>query len=225
VLNVVRPSDGVLVNPWRWVVTLALVSGAAHLCVGMACHFRVVTLGSMALHGGVGRVIAGIALLTLPGSGIFWVLAATALALSLVSVALVHWKYDRVAGAPGLVATATVWHSLLALAAHSVLFLGSNEVFAWFTYDVTIVASAVADALLFLLPAVYLMTEAYYKGGHGEMRWPLLPRFVYDDYGVGHYWKGAAKPQLIALIRAAKGDVVVEVGPAAQGDSDAAVAQ
>lgn len=215
ILNVKRASDGVLVNPWRWLVVLSLGIGAAHAFVGMACHFRLPMFSLFAFHGGIGRLIAGIAILTAPGSTIFWVLAATALFLSLVSFAFVYWKHDRVAGT-SMVARVTVWYCVIALLVHSILFLGSYEVFAWFTYDATIILNAIADGILFLLPAIYIMTDAYYRS---RVVWPLLPRVFYDDFGLGHYWKAEAKPQLLYLSHTTRELVLARSNFGKQGEN------
>jgi hypothetical protein len=214
VLNVERTADAVLVNPWRWFVVLSACVGTTHMFVGLASQFRIFSLVAFAVHGGMGRVIAGIALLTLPGSIIFWVLSATALGISIVSLMFMYWRYDRAVAGHGMASTVTIWYALAALIIHGALFLGSYEVFAWLNYDMTIILSAVADGLLFLLPSLYILSDAYYyRGSSGGSAWPLFPRFIYDEYGMGHYWKAEAKPQLVYLIEAAKRGTRAETTP------------
>lgn len=208
---VVRLADGILINPWRWIFILSLVTGVGHAFVCMAHQHHVLSILMIAFHGGLSRVLLGIALLVEPFSAYFWGVVGGAMLLALISFLLL-WFHPapsaggvaiRVAGPGGVVPGLTFWWIALTGIVYFVLFFASYEVAAWLSEELTLILFAVADTLFYVLPAVYLLTKHYYK--YAKHSWPLLPRFLYADYGLDPYWTiqarpGGAEAQMMAAV-------------------------
>lgn len=210
VLYLTRAADARLIDPWRLIGFISIATGMMHAFVGMACQHHTLSLLMLASQGVASRVMLGLATFFPPTSGNFWILAITGLVFGLISFWLLWFHRSKhVAGNSSTVGYVTYFAIPVALAIHFGLLLLSYETYAVLTFESTVILNALADALLFLVPTLYVLSLSYYKG---SLIWPLLPHAVYADYGLGHYWKLEAKPDLISV----KKTILTNMGVAAQ---------
>lgn len=201
VLYLVVSGGAHIADPWRQIAFLSVATALMNAFVGIACHHRGLSLFLLSLHGIVSRVLFGLALFFDRNSVSFWVFVIAGLVFGLVACVLV-WLHrgKRIAG-NSTVATLTYWAIPITLVVHFGVLLLSYETYAVLTFESTVVINVLADALLFLAPALYVISASYYKS---SKVWPLFPHTIYADYGLGHYWKIEARPKLLQVKAAIK---------------------
>ncbi len=218
VLHLVRPSDARVIDPWRQIGFLSVGVAIMHAFVGMACQHHGISLFLLALHGGMSRVLFGFALFFVPTSANFWIFAVAGVVFDLIAFVLLWWHRSKhVAGNSSRVGYLTFFAIPIALIIHVVVLMLSYETYAVMTFETTVVVNVIVDVLLFLLPALYVLSESYYK--HATI-WPLLPQTIYADYGLGHYWKIEAKPDLVIATEKLRQEMVVLTKPSSAAPAE-----
>lgn len=181
---VVRTSDAKVVNPWRYWFALALASSISYAYVSFAFQHRTLTALLISVHGALANLLLGVAVLHVVGSWPFWAYVVGYALATAVAAYLIYWHDNKhVAAQNGIVAGLASVYIPVSGVVTLVLFLGSYAVFGWFSFTTSLILDIVADVLLFAIPAILLLSEAYYR-----RRWALYPRALYSDYGLDEYW-------------------------------------
>lgn len=211
VFNLIRPIDGVTVNIWRWIVGLSIPVAVMHALVGFACQHHATSILFLAMHGFASRVLFGLALWIAPGSVYFWIVFALGCLIGAIAFVSVWFHRSKhVAGPSSFVGMLTLLAIPVTLAVHAILLLTSVDAFGVTNYSFGIILTVVADALLFLLPGLYIISKAYYRNARV---WPLLPHSVYADYGLELYWQIEAKPDLLHIHEKVRAEIVQTDAP------------
>jgi hypothetical protein len=192
---VLRVSDSVAVNPWRWLIELALTTYISYAFVGMMHHYHMVSQCVLGVCGAISRITLGLALLVAPFSAYFWGVVAVAMFFAVLSFVLIWRHAGRGVAWPykwRIPERAALLYVPFVAAVHFVFFFASYEVAGWFSYDWTIMAWAIADFVLLVIPGVLFLTDFYYKS---SKTWPLFPRLTYAELGLEFYWHAEAQPE------------------------------
>jgi hypothetical protein len=192
---ILRVSDSVAVNPWRWLIELALTTYISYAFVGMVHHYHMVSQCVLGICGAISRVTLGLALLVAPFSAYFWGLVAVAMFFAVLSFVLIWRHAVRGVAWPykwRIPERAAMLYVPFVAAVHFVFFFASYEVAGWFSYAWTIMAWAIADFVLLVIPGVLFLTDFYYKS---SKTWPLFPRLTYAELGLEFYWHAEAQPE------------------------------
>jgi len=154
---------------------------------------------ALGIYGAVSRLLLGVALLLAPLSPYFWGVVAVAIFFAVLSFVLIWRHTNRGVAVPQAwgryMENAAMLYIPFVAAVHFVFFFGSSEVVGWFSPTWTLIAFAIADAVLLVIPGLVLITDTFYKD---STIWPLFPRFVYFDYHLDFYWQAEARPDLFA---------------------------
>jgi len=179
VLRLERVSDGKEVNPFRWWFIQPIISVVSACLAGSFLNHYVMDLGVVGFLSWLGAILLGVTILLPVNSAAFWLIYSVSGFLTLIALAFLWgretWRSSR---------HVAVLYYLLVNALYYLMFLASYETEGWFTRVATDIVLPILDVVVLCVPVIVLMTD-WFASKYGV---PLLPRALYEAYGIGHWW-------------------------------------